>query len=856
MNNLAGRLVFRALWRERGRALLAVFSVALGVAVFLSIRLANRAAVASFEGFANGIGQGCDEVVRAEAGPLNEAGLPRLNPIRDMAWIRPVIEGSFSRSGTHEAFQIIGTDLVGLVNSLPVEPLENRESIPDQGLQGRFFESIQDPGAVLISNSLAKSEGLQQGDYLNGFVDGRAINLRVAGIQLDAPNRPPFQRNLLVMDLPAAQRILQRGGQLDRLEIGLRGGASLPKLDAELRAALPKNWVMEPPEQRASSGRTMTAAFRFNLTVLSLIALAVGAYLLFQAFDAAVNRRRETWATLHALGCEPARVQRLVLLEAALVGGLGSVLGVLLGWLLAQGSVRSVSQTVAALYGASSATHANLDLGEALLAGSIGFIVCLVAAWIPARRAALTPPVQLLARGSETSPTHWVFFTGAGIILALSGAALAFLPSPAPGVSWYAYLASAMVLLGGSLASVGLIPLLGAPGASAREWIVRLALRPLRRPTGRHGFAAAALAVAVGMATGMGVMVHSFEDTVQTWIGGNLRADLYIAPLGSIGAASQHRLSAAVADELANDPAVKAADRFQRWPIQLRGQETFLGAGDFAVHAQYGHIAIIGNADPVALLLGIRKDGISDVGALASESFSRRFGVRVGDGLDIPTPEGSRHVTIRAIYADYGNERGSLIVDRPVFHGWFRDDRVASVALFLKPGIDRAALAQRLLAEHPGLQVRSNADLREQVSAIFQQTFAITYALEIIGVTVAVVGLVQALLGLAMGRRKDIWTLRALGAGEGAIAGILLGEGLGVALAGTLGGVGIGLVLAEILVRVVNPQVFGWTLRFSLPWGFLALLLGLALLSATAALLPASHWAARLSADREAEEGA
>lgn len=856
ISRLAQRLVVRALWRERGRALLAVLSVALGIAVFLSIRLANRSAVASFEGFANGVGQGSDAIVRAEVGPLDETLLPRLDPIRDSAWIRPIIEGGFTRMSPVEPFQIIGTDLVGIGNSLSqTAPLE-QENAPDPKRQADFFESIQDPYAVMITAALAKSGKLIPGAKLKGFVNDQPVELRVAGILLDAPNRPELQRNLLVMDLPAAQGLLQRPGQLDRLELGLRKDGSPQQLESDLRGMLPKGWVIEAPEQRASSGKTMTAAFRFNLTILSLIALAVGAYLLFQAFDASVNRRRETWATLQALGCEPSRITRLVLAEAALLGGIGSATGVLLGWLLAQASVRGVSRTVAALYGASAATHAKLEPQEAILAGGIGCFVCLAAAWIPASRAAHTPPVQLLARGSETKPTRWVLFTLSGLMMALAGVGLAFLPTLPPGVAWHAYIASVLVLLGGSLASVGLMPLLGLPGTAASRWNTRLALRPLQRPTGRHGFAAAALAVAVGMATGMGVMVSSFETTVQTWIGGNLRADLYLAPLGSSGAASQHRLAGRVVDELASDPSVLAADRFQLLPLHLRGQDTFLGAGDFLVLATHGNLALLSGESPATILRQIRRDGRSNAGALASETFSRRFGIHGGETMDIPTPAGARYLTIRAIYADYGNERGSLIVDRPLFEEWFRDDRCASVALYLKPGQDRNEVARRLAEAHPGLQVRSNADLRAQVSTIFRQTFTITYALEIIGLAVAIAGLVQALLGLAMARRGEIWTLRAMGASSGEIAGVLLGEGLGVALAGTLGGMGIGLALAQILVRVLNPQVFGWTLRFSMPWGFLALLLGLSLAVATAALLPAAHWAARLEADREAEEGA
>lgn len=857
MTNVLGRrLVLRALWRERGRALLAALSVALGVSVFLSIRLANRAAVASFEGFAQGVGQGSDAVVRAEAGPLDETLLPHLDAVRDLAWVRPMIEGSFYRAKTQEAFQLLGTDLVGIGNSVPAGPPNAPQTPADPSLQARFFESIESPNAVMVSASLARAENLQSGDDLNGYINERPVTLQVAGILLDVPNRPPLQRNLLVMDLPAAQLQLRREGQLDRLELGLREGGSVQALEDTLRPLLPQNWILEAPEQRASSGRTMTAAFRFNLTILSLIALVVGAYLLFQAFDSAVNRRRETWATLRALGCEPGRVLRFVLTEAALLGGLGSVLGVLLGWLLAQASVRGISQTMAGLYGASSATHADLEPAEALLAGGLGFLVCLAAAWIPARRAAQTPPVQMLARGSETRPTRWPEFTATGLGMVAAGALLAFVPDCPPGVAWHAYVASMLVLLGGSLASVGLLPLLGAPGAWVKGWNLRLALRPLRRPTGRHGFAAAALAVAVGMASGMGVMVKSFEQTVQTWIGGNLRADLYLAPLGSTGAASQHRLAGAVAAGLALDPAVLAADQFQLLPIRLRHQDTFLGAGDFAVHAAYGHVAIIGSEEAAPVLLMMRRDGEAAAGAMASETFSRRFGVKVGDGLDLPTPGGPRHITVRAIYADYGNERGSLIIDRPVFQAWYHEDRVASVALYLKPGEDRTLVAQRLRRDHPGLQVRSNADLREQVSAVFRQTFAITYSLEIIGLAVAIAGLAQALLGLALSRRGEIWTLRALGASEGEIAAVLLGEGLGVALAGVIGGIGIGLVLAQILVRVLNPQVFGWTLRFALPWGFLSLMVALALGSAVVALAPAARWAARLDADREAEEGA
>jgi len=830
VTGLHARLVWRPLRLEAGRAFLAVLAVSLGVSVFLAIRLANRAAVASFEGFAQGVGTGAEYTVKAPFGPLPEAGLRALEPLRDAVWIRPVLEGSFCLTGPRgpETFQILATDLVGL-----------------GGGGGRLEEGLLDPGSVLASRAL------DEGPELAGFVDGRPVTLRVAGRIPEVPERPPVQRNLLVMDLPAAQVLLRRPGQLDRLDLGFLPGRTATA--ARIAAALPPGWTLEAAEQRASSARAMSGAFRLNLTVLSLIALAVGAYLLFQAFDAAVNRRRETWALLQALGCPRGRILGFVLAEAAILGGLGSLLGIGLGWAGAQGAVRFVARTMEALYGSASARHAALGAQEAAAAFVLGVLTCLLAAWVPARRAAATPPVQLLARGAAARPMRWKALALSGLLILGAGLAAAFLPRLAQGTLWHAYLGSALVLFGGSLATLALLPLIALPGRGARAWGLRLALRPLAHPTGRHGFAAAALAVAVGMTVGMGVMVRSFEATVEGWVGDSLRADLYVAPLGSGGAGSRHRIPPAEAEALQADPDVAAMDRYQAVPFTFRGQITTLATGDFQVLGTRGRLPMIHGGPSAAVLSRIHRDGLGDPGAVASETFSRRFGARVGDVLQLAP---GRVATLRGIYGDYGNERGSLILDRPVFLAWVGDDRAASLALYLRPGAGAEEAARRLAAAHPGLLVRSNAALRTQVERIFHQTFAITYALEVIGLAVALAGLLQSLAGLALARRGDIWTLRALGAGDAAVAAVLLGEGCGVALAGCLGGLGLGLLLSRILVQVLNPQAFGWTLAYHLPWAFLGGLMGLCLLFAAAAQLPVARWAARLPADRQAEEGA
>jgi putative ABC transport system permease protein len=841
------RLVFRALAREPVRAALAVLAVALGVAVFLAIRLANRAAVASFDGFTRGIGTGADVTVQAAVGPLDQAGLARLEGLRRDAWIRPVLEGTVSRPGDREPLQVFATDLPG-------EPLPDPGHAQDWDTLHRL---LADPAAVLVAPDLARAEGLAPGARLPGLVDGRPVELHVAGVLPVDPGRPALPRTLLVMDLPAAQRLFQSPGQLDRLDLGWLPGRDGAAARSRLAAALPPGWALVDPEHRAASARAMSAAFRLNLAVLSLIALAVGAYLLFQAFDALVERRRETWALLQALGCPPGRILALVLGEAVLVGAAGSLLGVVLGWALAQGAVRAVARTMAALYGAASAHAAAFHGSEAAGAVLAGLVTCLIAAWVPARRAALTPPVQRLARGSAARPLPWAPLALAGLALVGAGLAVAFLPHPPPGVLWPAYAGAALVLFGGSLATPALLPALGLPGVPAgAPWALRLALRPLGQPTGRHGFAAAALAVAVGMTVGMGVMVMSFEASVRDWIGSAFTADLYVAPLGAVGASARHRIAPEAADALAADPDVAAADRYVQVPLTFRGQPSTLAAGDLGITARFGHLAMVQGGASGEVLARIHRDGAADPGAVASETFARRFGLRVGDRLELPRAGAAQRVTLRGVYADYGNERGSLILDRPVFLAWFGDPRPSSLALYLKPGRDPEAVARRLAGRWPGLQARSNAALRARVVTIFRQTFAITYALEVIGLAVALGGLAQALAGLALARRGDLRTLRALGAGDRAVAGVLMGEGLGLALGGCLGGLGLGLLLARILVDVLNPQAFGWTLSFRLPWGFLAGLVAASLALAALALVPIARWAARLPVDRQAEEAA
>ncbi|HJV22423.1 MAG TPA: FtsX-like permease family protein [Holophagaceae bacterium] len=851
---LGRKLVGRALRWEWGRTLLALVGVALGVGVFLAIRLANRAAVASFEAYAQGAGQGAAWVIRAESGAFPEARLTVLEPLRAQAELHPVLEGSFTGS-RQEPFQLLGLDL------LDEGPRYTGRRVPARDAEGlrrgldTLLAPVLQPDVVWITERMARENGLDVGSDLEGTVDDRIVRLKVGHVLQERPDTRQIPRNVLLMDLPAAQDLLHRPGQLDRVELFPRPGITADALGEATRRLLPPGLAVEPAEQRVTAGSGLSEAYRFNLTLMSVVSLFVGAFLLFQAFDAAVYRRRETWATLRALGAPSGLVQRLVLKESLVVGTLGSALGVGLGWLLAQAAVQVVSRTLRLHYGLSDATSADLLPEEALAAFGCGLLACLVAAWIPARKAAHTPPIPLLKRGAESRPIPWQRLTWLGLALLLTGFALPTFLRLGPGLAWHAYLGAGLVLLGGSLATTALLPWLGRSGRSAHDWIWKLRLRPLQRPTGRHAFTAAALAVAVGMAAGVGIMVRSFEHTLDAWMEASQRADLYVTPLGGVGA-SAHRLSPERVRTLSADPAVAAVDPFQRIPALIHGSTTYLGSHDFEVLAPRGAFLMRRGGSAQDVLNRIHAGALQSPGALISESFATRFGVDLNQELTLPTPLGPKGVRIRGVFKDYGTEHGSILIDRPVFTAWFGDDRPAGLALFLKDGHAAAATAQRLARANPGLKVQTQVENREQGRDLFRKTFGITYALELIALVVALVGLIQAVLSLGLARRAELWTLRALGATEREIARILLGEGLGMAVAGLGGGLLIGALMAHILVNDLQPMKFGWSLSYRVPWLLFAGFAAFSLLVAGLAILPATRWGSRLNVDREAEEGA
>ena len=840
-------------------ALLAI--VALGVAVFFSVRLANRAAVSGFSLFTNVVSGEPDFTLNTAFGPVPVAELPHLRAaLGDLpVHLLPILEGTASLTdskadGALSASQVtvIGVDLIAVQNlfyargsASPVSPAQASPTGAQLGVKENAY----------ITRALAESRKLREGDPFPVILGDRPVSLNIQGVVDPGELQAGENRPLIIMDLPALQALMGQPKAVDRVELVVPEGEE----QAAIRAAIPQRleafeaagWQVHESGEARRSAATMSAAFEMNLTILSALSVVVGLYLILQAMEAAVVKRRDEIGVLLSLGVEPKSIERAWWLESAVLGAVGSGLGLVLGWGMAQLTVRAIAQTVNALYVNTTATAAAWHHGEAALAFGIGLSACLAAGFLPARDAARSKPAQTMRQGARSPGIKLLDHPGWGLGLLLLGGVCSQLPpiALASGINFPlgGYLAAicwllAVAILSGLLFRV--VPRVFRAW-SRRSAAGRVAISRFREPTGRHKLTTAGLVVAVGMAAGMDILIHSFERTVTSWIGHNLQADVYVAVRGVENASNKNKISEATWQALRAHPSVASADVGHISPITIRGKASFLaglrtGSSDFRdnlvwVEAPVGESGAGGQKTPV----------------LVSESFSNRYALKRGDSLTIRVGGAERPLAIEGVFADYGNERGAIFADGETVTQWTGDRRALNFAARLKPGVDIEAVVAEWGREYPALAVRSNRELRQEVLRIFGQTFSVTYALKAIGIFVAITGLGLALVSLLLERRRELFTLRELGFRVQELAASLRAEGLVMAVCGLVGGLCLSLLLGYLLIFVINKQSFGWTLAYDIPVGGLLALSAGILVTAGVTSEVIGRWGARLPGEKE-----
>ncbi len=817
--DLFSALILRPLLRDPFRTFITILGVAIGVSVFLSIQLANHQTLSSFRESVDLVLGRADAVIYAEGTSFDEKYFRNLSPLRK--WIKPypIIEGYGVETKSNEVVEILGTDLLQDSGIRDYSLKTNQK-----GLAG-LISLILDPASIILPEKFIPNTQFKPGEKIQFLINGKETELNINAVLENKGIAKALNGNFALMDIAGAQKTFNKIGKLDRIDIEFLGDKNFDRMKEKISKTLPEFLRVDRPERKTQQVEKMLRAFQYNLSALSFVALLVGLYLIYNMISLSVVRRRMEIGTLRALGATPLLIASIFLLEAGVIGTVGSFLGIWFGYYLAQFSLDAVALTINNLYVPTNVAEVSFhpdQMGPYFLMG-IG--LSFISAIIPAYDAATTSPNIVMRRGSydlkifrgNKKLTHYAL-----IVLLLAGFCSS-LP-PINNFPYFGFLAVFLIILGISfLAPSALLLTRDLSKGLCRRWFQGeglLASLNLAQNVGRNSIAVSSLAIAFMMVISMSIMVHSFRQTVVVWIEQTLRADLFVRAASGKNIDYQYTLPIDKVNALKQIQYVKGVDLFRTINISYNDEPAILGSGDFEALSKFGNL-VIKEGPPTEELAKLM---VGQNRAIISEAFSVKHKIKTGDQISLPTPSGKMDLAIVAIYYDYSQERGYVIIDRQTYLKNFHDPNVNSFVVYLN---DKSKLPEarkeiiQTIGNSDKILVRSNSELKKEVLNIFDKTFAITYSLELIGIGVAVLGLFNTLISLIIERRREIGILRFVGAFKGQIKKMILIEAGLLGWIGSLFGLVAGILVSYLLIFVINKQSFGWTIQVFFPYEFI-----------------------------------
>lgn len=808
-------LLFAPLAQNKVRLLLSVVSIALGVALGFAVQLVNRAAISEFSQAVQTLSGEADVTVRGPRAGFDEALYPLLARQSDVAAASPALEIDGRIAGRDDSLKILGLDVLRAAAVQPALVPQADETL-----------DLLREDAIFLTPSAANDLTLKIGDTLAFQVGLDRVAFRVAGLI----NGAGAGRRLAVIDIAAAQWRFNRAGLLNRLDLRLSAGVPPEHAIERIRTLLPAGVYAESPKTAADSAASLTRAYRMNLNVLALVALFTGALLVFSAQALAVVQRRAQLALLRVLGVTRHGVVFLLLAEAAIIGLAGSAIGLALG----VGGARLILDAVGPDLGAGLFRGLRPELAfepaAALLFLALGVGAALLGSLLPALEAGRARPAQALKAGDDARVAASLTAVTPGIVLLTIGAALALLP-PVGGLPLFGYVSIASLLFG----TLALMPRLvvevlrRAPIPQRAE--LALGISQLRGTPGQAMVSLAAIVAAVSLAASVAIMVNSFRTSLELWLEHILPADLFVRTSGYGDTAY---LSADAQSRLARIPGTRAVEFLAGQQIQIdpgKPRVTLL-ARSMDAHAPGKTLMLMSRF--------IVPQANDPPPVWVSEIIADTYRYEIGDVIELPVSGRNVALTVSGIWRDYARMQGAMMLDLALYRRLTGESNVADAGLWLEPGADRAEVkrAIREVLPETDLEITEPEELRTLSLAIFDRTFAVTYALEAIAIVIGLAGLSASFGALTLARKREFGMLRHIGLTRMQIRRMIAFEGLLTSAIGLAVGLVLGWLMSLVLIHVVNRQSFHWSMELYMPWlglaGFASVMLLAATLTATA----------------------
>jgi putative ABC transport system permease protein len=863
---LLRQLSWRELIHHPWRNLAAVVAVMLGVALAFSVHLINASALSEFSQAVRSVNGQPDLELRGVQGTFDETVFERVANLPQVAVASPVLElASYAVSdrGRRTALRVVGVDALVVARISPT-------LMPVPGTGAGTGESADrfalfKPGFVFL-NAIARKD-----------IDGQATFKLQSGLQLldvkVAGTVSTGGAALAVMDIAAAQELFDKRGQLSRIDVRLTAGADRAAFIQSLQ--LPPGITASEPGDDAQRVSNLSRAYRVNLTVLALVALFTGAFLVFSVLSLSVAKRAQQFALLGVLGLTGRERLSLVMAESALLGLVGSATGIALGTALAALALRLLGGDLGGGYFAGVAPLLQFDGWAALVYGTLGVAASLVGGWWPARAAQKLPPAQTL-KGLGAAPAEggaqWL-----SVALIVAGALLALSP-PVFGIPLGAYVSVALLLVGGITALPWLIALLYNQLSRhvAHHLLPMLAVERARRVRESAAVAVSGVVASLSLAVALTVMVASFRESVTQWLNIVLPADLYMrtaAPSGAGGTGDTvyftpdfvqtisrvkgvARVSTLRTTTLLLSPSQPAVALIARDLTDPAATLPLVGA---ALPAPPGQVAIYVSEAMVDLYDARPGTVFKPLSTVFSQSFrppgQEIYGQAATNSIAISLNANIPTFYVAGVWRDYARQFGAIAIGQHDFERLTGDQRINDLGLWIAPGagsseVEQAVRAQadRLAGAGSLIEFASTSQIRATSLKIFDRSFAVTYWLQGVAIAIGLFGVAASFSAQVLSRRKEFGLLAHLGLTRRQILTVVAGEGAAWTLIGSIGGLGLGLAVAVVLVHVVNPQSFHWTMDLIVPW---LRLLGLC--AAVVAAGTATAWlAGRAAAGKDA----
>jgi putative ABC transport system permease protein len=541
----------------------------------------------------------------------------------------------------------------------------------------------------------------------------------------------------------------------------------------------------------------------------------------------------------------PARQRRAwVLWECALLGVAGAALGLALGTGLAWAALQWLAGDLGGGYFPGVAPQLHWQPGAGAVFAALGVAAAVVGGWWPAAMAERIAPAQALKGLGLGAASH--SRPAMALALLATGVALAFVP-PIAGLPLAAYAAVAALLFGGVALVPTLVRALLAWAPVPQGALALLALQRARHQRHTATAAVAGVVASLALSVALTVMVGSFRQAVTQWLDHVLPADLYARTASSSGAADMAYVEDAFVQAAAQVPGVQRVQAGRVRSLQWAADRPAVALVARPLNDPAAQLPLVGlPLEP--------KPG--ELGVYVSEAMVALYGAEAGTLLPLPLRTTPTLARVLGVWRDYARQFGTIAIDLSRYREITGDTRLNEVALWLAPGTELATVQQALLAAAGGpvLEFASTAELRSTSLRIFDRSFAVTYYLQAVAIGIGLVGVAASLSAQVLARRREFGLLAHLGLTRQQIQRVVTGELAAWLAAGTVAGLCLGLALSVVLVKVVNPQSFYWTMPLVLPWPRLLALCGAVMATGLFTAAVAARGAGAVSAVRAVRE--